>query len=213
MATGWQWLVENINQRKYEKVAELGVQNGENSMRLLGNCPGIKEFLAVDLWKPQPENKGPQNWVGWAHNSNYYKTKKRLKAFEDRVTIHIVKDYTYNVVHKFPDGYFDLIFMDADPGYESCKRDILDWLPKVRTGGVLCGHDADWPTVRKAVEDVFRPGRYDIVKYQGVDRIWYVEVDEGLLLHVKSSLEYHEVVGTINEEADGDIGSVPKNGE
>ena len=212
MATGWEWLVMKINQNEYKKVVELGVERGENAAKLLHFCPSIKEMTLVDLWEPQPGNDGPQDWTDWGHRHNHKKALQRIAPHKNRVDIRIFKDYTYNVAPQIPDGSQDLVFIDADHGYESCKRDVLDWLPKVRVGGILCGHDADWPTVRQAVNEVFGY-QYNIIQHRGKDRIWYVEVDEGLLLHVKSSLEYHEVVGTINEEDDGDIGSVPKNGE
>ena len=41
----------------------------------------------------------------------------------------------------FPDGFFDLIYIDANHVYDRVKEDMGAWWPKVRTGGVLSGHD------------------------------------------------------------------------
>jgi SAM-dependent methyltransferase len=57
----------------------------------------------------------------------------------------------------------DVVYIDADHHYEAVKKDILHWLPKVKNGGVLCGHDYDleapqsWPRygVRIAVNEIF----------------------------------------------------------
>lgn len=41
----------------------------------------------------------------------------------------------------YGDGSLDFVFLDADHSYEAVRLDIASWLPKVRPGGVLAGHD------------------------------------------------------------------------
>lgn len=41
------------------------------------------------------------------------------------------------------DGVADLVFIDADHAYSSALQDIKAWWPKVRAGGILCGHDCE----------------------------------------------------------------------
>ena|SRR3972149_4271881 len=67
----------------------------------------------------------------------------------------------------FEDNSIDLIFIDADHGYESVCQDIKVWLPKVKSNGILMGHDYDnyWPGVMRAVDEMLHP-----VKMEG--RIW-----------------------------------------
>ena len=39
-------------------------------------------------------------------------------------------------------GYVpDAIYIDANHTYEAAKQDIELWYPKVRKGGMICGHD------------------------------------------------------------------------
>lgn len=48
------------------------------------------------------------------------------------------------------------VYIDGDHTYESVRDDIKAWLPKIRKGGILAGHDygASWHGVKKAVDEV-----------------------------------------------------------
>lgn len=73
----------------------------------------------------------------------------------------------------YPPGHFDLVFIDADHEYPAVKQDIECWLPLVRPGGTLAGHDfaARHPGVMQAVRERF-------TKFENpVDSIWAVTVE------------------------------------
>lgn len=62
----------------------------------------------------------------------------------------------------FTDKSLTMVFLDAAHDYRSVERDILAWLPKVRSGGEIGGddfgtpdqpdHERVWPDVKRAVE-------------------------------------------------------------
>lgn len=55
----------------------------------------------------------------------------------------------------------DFVFIDADHSYEGVKKDILAWLPKVKSGGILAGHDYAWTEeIRAAVRDTIGDGDF-----------------------------------------------------
>ena len=68
----------------------------------------------------------------------------------------MIKDYSYNVVDQFEDNSFDFIYIDGAHDYESVKKDIELYAPKLKTFGILAGHDYEhtWPGVIKAVDEI-----------------------------------------------------------
>jgi predicted O-methyltransferase YrrM len=59
-------------------------------------------------------------------------------------------DYVKNVL----DQSIDFIYIDGNHQYSSVKEDIFNWLPKIKRGGVLSGHDYGWPSVSRALIEV-----------------------------------------------------------
>lgn len=64
-------------------------------------------------------------------------------------------------------GYtFDVIFLDAGHNYEWVTRDIQAWLPLLKEGGTMIGHDLPHPRMEEALND-YLPGWV-----QGVGMLW-----------------------------------------
>jgi hypothetical protein len=64
--------------------------------------------------------------------------------------------------HTFLNQSLDFVFINADHSYEGCAADIHAWLPKVKAGGWIGGHDydnTDYPGfgVKRAVDQAFGP--------------------------------------------------------
>lgn len=56
---------------------------------------------------------------------------------------------------EFNNDSLDFVYIDADHSYESVKKDISYWLPKVKEGGILAGHDYFMDEVKQAVNENF----------------------------------------------------------
>jgi hypothetical protein len=54
----------------------------------------------------------------------------------------------------FPDASVAIAFIDAGHDYVDVLRDITAWLPKIKPGGILAGHDIDGLGVSRAVADL-----------------------------------------------------------
>lgn len=70
---------------------------------------------------------------------------------------------------QFNDKSLNTVFIDADHSYECVRDDILAWLPKVKPGGILAGHDCDEPGVMEAIKVMG-----ESVNIMG--RCWWVKV-------------------------------------
>jgi hypothetical protein len=69
------------------------------------------------------------------------------------------RNYSFDCHHCFKNGVFDFVYIDGDHTGESVERDIDLFLPKVKKGGYIGGHDYNpecWPEVVNAVNKKFR---------------------------------------------------------
>lgn len=158
-----QWISHMANENGWQTGAELGVWQGRTFLFVLANSPQVS-MVGVDLWEPQAENEGPENYLDWPHHANEARVREGAKRFGARAIIH--KMYTHEAAKLVEDNSLDFIFIDADHGTDPVRNDILTWMPKVKDTGTIIGHDINWPTV-KVVADELLPG-YII----GPDNAW-----------------------------------------
>ena len=77
------------------------------------------------------------------------------------------------------DESLDFIFLDADHSYEHVKQDIQLWLPKLKLGGIYCGHDLDHEGVDLAIKDIFGSNFRRYVKQLDSTRLWFYRKEVG----------------------------------
>ena len=82
----------------------------------------------------------------------------------------------------YEDNSLDFVFIDASHEYEDVKADILSWLPKVKIGGILAGHDYNtFEGVNRAVDEIFNINDLEISEYcyiykkQNMEKFYNIE--------------------------------------
>lgn len=83
--------------------------------------------------------------IEWAKFIDIYRIFRRnmtILGFWNTVVHPMVMD-SQTAARIFADGSLDLVFIDADHRHEPAKKDISSWLPKLKIGGILCGHDCE----------------------------------------------------------------------
>lgn len=186
----------SLVERQGMRVADVGAWKGMSTSVLgkLAKAMGGTVF-AIDHWLG---NAGTWN-VTIARDFDVFsifKNNLRILGLSD--VVQVIRAASQDAIGQFADNSLDLVFIDADHCYAAIHDDIRLWLPKVRVGGILCGHDceryysalnkdernainaclhrddlpeiAGHPGVIKAVYDVFGDD-YGILPYSSV---WYV---------------------------------------
>lgn len=144
-------LIRMSKENQWRKGAELGTGEGKTAAQLLSKCLQL-HLTTIDLWEGQPDSRGPENWTHWPHRIHENAARARLSGFSRRVKI--IKGWTVEAAARIEDRTLDFVFIDADHSEDAVRADIAAWTPKIKAGGYLLGHDASWPGVKAAIDDL-----------------------------------------------------------
>jgi hypothetical protein len=124
-----------LNQRGLVGVGyEIGVLKGEYSAWLLERWRG-ERLVSVDAWSADLD----PNVAQAEHDSYLGQTRHRLARYGDRSEIW--RADSRQAAARVPPASADFVYIDARHDYESVSADLAAWLPRVRPGGLLAGHD------------------------------------------------------------------------
>ena len=177
----WDAILDRIPEGSRMRGAEVGVLMANTSMRLLVARPLITHIM-IDAWMV-PEagssyaKSGDDNSAKDqdAHEAAYQTTLRRVSQFGDRAVI--MRMMSDEACRQIEDGSLDYVFIDADHSYEGVRDDIDRWLPKVKAGGWIGGHDYEhprFPGVSLAVFEAF--GAYPNPIETDDNRTWFVRI-------------------------------------
>jgi len=116
---------------------ELGVWCGETSEVLCTSFPSL-HLLMVDAWDLELMNTMKRKDKDVQAIAT---AEEQARDVADRFGTIVMKMSSRDAAAIVLDQTVDFVFIDACHLYESTKQDINLWYPKVREGGVLCGHD------------------------------------------------------------------------
>lgn len=126
-----------MTERGYKVAAEVGVWRGEFSARLLSTWNGTLHM--IDAWQHLENYQDQCNLSDEEHEQCFQRALYVAESFTPRAVIW--REQSPAAASRFPDGYFDLVYLDGNHSYEAVKIDLAAWAPKIRAGGTLCGHD------------------------------------------------------------------------
>ena len=127
---------------------EIGVEKGHFSKLILEVLNPGKLFL-VDPWHVGHDINEQETYGDILYNlPTAYSTEDDYKDIHNQFyneiknnQVIVRPDFSYNVVNDFPDNYFDFIYIDSCHLYNAVKADLNMFLPKLKEGGLMSGHD------------------------------------------------------------------------
>lgn len=136
-------LTQLINDKQYQVIAELGVYTGHLTKHLLKSCPCITSYFAIDSWKPLLIKAGR---MGKHSEADWYAMYLRVCSLSQWFNqLKVVKASSLEAAKLFSrhitQGFFDLVYIDTTHFYLDTLNEIKAWLPLVKPGGILAGHD------------------------------------------------------------------------
>ena len=121
---------------------ELGVQRGHFADKMLSTWLDAKRYVLVDAWRELESYHDVANVNNQKQDENYRATLKRMQKHKDRgVSVDVCRDLTTRCVQDYQNSEFDYIYVDARHDFKGVYLDMSEWWPKLRKGGIMCGHD------------------------------------------------------------------------
>lgn len=126
---------------KHPMILEVGSWDGYSTAIMANEVREGGTIFTVDHWMGNPDT-ATQQAAGLGDIYGTFKLNLKRLDLWDIVNPMVMYSETAATIVK--DGMMDMIFIDADHLYESIKQDIKLWLPKLKPGGILAGHDAEY---------------------------------------------------------------------
>lgn len=123
---------------------EIGVQRGASAEIWCTANPGL-QLTGIDPYVEYRNRRGEDE-----RDVAHAEACKCLARFGATV----IRDFSTSVVSQFDDGSLDFLHIDGDHSFDACMIDMVQWVPKVKAGGIVAVHDysaSNWNGVTQAV--------------------------------------------------------------
>jgi hypothetical protein len=162
---------------------EIGSWFGAGSTQIL--AAHAEKIICVDHW----EGSGVAEHDDIISQIDPYSIFQRnIAAFREKIVT--LQCDSREIADEIEDDSVDFVFIDGDHHYAQTKQDIEVCLPKIRKGGVLCGHSCEGRV--NAVNEGFLR---DYLENDHIDSIFpkFKECHPGVILAVDETLDEFEL--------------------
>lgn len=162
-----EWYHEVASWNSCPTLVEIGVAYGASLAYLSGSLDPLDRetrLVGIDIWQEHQgrDQISPEAWARVTGHGNPMRACVReleLHAPGAMSRITLIRSTGVDAADGFADGSVGVVFIDEHHTYESVTGAIRAWLPRVRKGGYLSGHDCNphYPGVLQAVSELL-PG-------------------------------------------------------
>lgn len=161
---------------------EVGCWTGHSTSILAQRAKDIKKtVIVVDNFKGNEGTPLQEFAKDNAVFNIFSNNMKELGLFNSIELIYKDSDKAHGAIEN---NSVSLLFVDAGHTYKQVKNDLINYIPKVKDGGIICGHDYESDTYDEAHvnEDYVNGKHHGVIKavnevlgkvnYQG--RMWWI---------------------------------------
>lgn len=149
---------------------EVGTWKGKSAaymcVEIINSSKNIK-FDCVDIWNGAGTPGEYEHDESVISQTLYEEFIECMKPVEGHYTP--IREWSDKAASLYEDKSLDFVFIDAGHSYENVLADIQAWLPKIKPGGCIGGHDFGCPGVNQAVKEMF-------VKFNNKRNSWLVDI-------------------------------------
>jgi len=151
-------------------LVEIGSFVGDSTEIWVNN---FKSVQSIDPYLNNYDDKDAASYT-WNMDDIHKLFIKKMKQYNN---FKLLRMLSSKAVKLYEDESLDIVYIDGLHSYKGCMDDIIAWLPKVRKGGYIAGHDYQgrFQGVIDAVNEKF--GKPD---QTFKDTSWIVKVKEKL---------------------------------
>ncbi len=114
----------------FSRGIEVGTRRGAYAEVLCEANPSLS-LVCVDAWTTYP------GYQILDSRGSKIEATERLSKYN--VELH--QAFSPDAAQEFDDKEFDFVYLDSNHSFAAVAADLTAWLPKIRTGGIMAGHD------------------------------------------------------------------------
>jgi predicted O-methyltransferase YrrM len=148
---------------------------------MVNKFPSGSHFVELGVWFGRSAaymaveivNSGKQIQLDIVDNFLKSPIERATNSLNEFDFVNIIQGNTAEVAAQYRNKSLDFVFVDADHSAHGVSMDIMAWLPKMKRGGVLAGHDYEnwrYPELKVAVDHILPVKKVS-------EMCWYYEVE------------------------------------